>query len=146
MYRRGQQGFTIIEIIITIIVIGILTAISVVAYGNIQRQSRDSERRSDVVQLKIAMDKYYAANSQFPAACTADGSACPVNNLATALKPYLSEIPQDPSGSSNQYSYVRGGTNGSAYAIRVNYEAQPACKTGTRVVSSWWGSSVPTCS
>ncbi len=146
MKRRGNSGFTVVELVVAIIVIAILAAISIVAYGNIQRQARDSERKSDIVQLKIALDKYYAANSQFPAICAADNSGCSVNGLATPLAPYLSEIPVDPSGSSNQYIYVRGGTGGTSYGIRVGYEAQPACKTGTRVSSGWWGTGVPICS
>lgn len=43
-----QQGFTIVELLIVIVIIGILAAITIVAYNGIQQRARDSARVSDL--------------------------------------------------------------------------------------------------
>jgi prepilin-type N-terminal cleavage/methylation domain-containing protein len=142
MNRRASQGFTIVEIIIAIIVVAILTTITIVSYSSIQQRSRDSERRNHVTQIRMALDKYYVENGEYPPACSANGTSCSATNLGTYLKPYLPDIPINPRGT--QYQYVRGTTGGSSYAIRVFYEAEPVCKLGVRMTASWF-SSAPTC-
>jgi len=136
-----SKGFTIVEIIVAITVVAILATIVIVSYDGIQQRTRDSQRESDITQLKIAIEKYHAENSEYPDAC-GNTSGCSASNLSSYLSPYLDSVPVDPSGSSNQYQYVR---NGNSYGLRVNFEAKPACKTGVRMNSGWWGSSMPTC-
>ncbi len=45
--RNNKKGFTIIELLIVIVVIGILAAIGFVAYGNVTKSARDSDRQAD---------------------------------------------------------------------------------------------------
>jgi len=99
-----RRGFTIVELLIVIVVIGILAAITVVAYNGIQQRARDAQRQSDITVIKKALELYYAANSRYPAgsgstsingswSSTADASWA---NLQTALQPYASQVPRDP--------------------------------------------------
>ena len=57
---RKQDGFTIVELLIVIVVIAILAAISVVAYTGIQQRARDSKRANDIAQIKKALLAYDA--------------------------------------------------------------------------------------
>lgn len=146
--RASSKGFTILELLVVITVIAILATIMVVSYDGIQQRARDAQRASDVTQLKIALEKYFAANSQYPAPC-ADGTGCPVSSLSTLLAPYIQAIPHDPkavSDSFEDYGYVRGGTSGNAYGIKVDYETKPECKTGVRINPDWWETTTPVCS
>lgn len=147
--RKKSKGFTIIELIVTIVVIGILAAITLISYNGIQQRSRDSQRGSDVTQLKIAIEKYHAEKSQYPDVCSGgDDAACPASSLATELSPYLKQIPHDPkyvADSSYDYQYVRSATQYDAYALLAHYEAKSVCKTGQNVAAGWWGSIIPSC-
>jgi len=145
VWVRRQKGFTIVELLIVIVIIGILAAITIVAYNGIQNRGNDSRRDSDVSQLKKALEMYKVDNGAYPAVCSADGSGCTVSNLASALSPkYIAAVPQDPKSPGVLYSYVRGGAD--SYGILIYYEAKPVCKTGVNILSGWWGSSVPVCS
>ena len=145
----AKNGFTIIELLVTIAVIGILVTITVVSYNGIQQRSRDSERGSDITQIKVAIDKYHAEQSGYPDACSGgDNTDCPASSLASILSPYLSAIPHDPRNTADSitdYRYIRGPLETDSYGLLVSYEAKPACKTGHNVITSWWTVTVPTC-
>lgn len=51
-----HRGFTLIELLITITVIGILAAIGTATYATAQQKARDSQRKSDLTQIKKAME------------------------------------------------------------------------------------------
>jgi prepilin-type N-terminal cleavage/methylation domain-containing protein len=65
--RKETKGFTIIELLIVIVVIGILAAIGFVAYGNVTKSARDSDRQADASALAKKAEEYYASNGQYPA-------------------------------------------------------------------------------
>ena len=66
MNIRRTNGFTIVEMAVVIIVIGILAAITAVAYGSVQERARDAQRVSDLAQLKQAMDRWVMTESKLP--------------------------------------------------------------------------------
>lgn len=137
-----QAGFTIVELLIVIVVIGILAAITIVAYNGIQARASDSRLASDVAQIQSAIDLYQADNGAYPAVCGADNSGCSVSSLASVLVPtYMSVLPSE----AGLYQYVRGTVASNSYGIYVKYTAKTPCKTGQNVSAGWWGSGVPTC-
>lgn len=56
--QEKSSGFTIVELLIVIVVIGILAAITIVAYNGIQSRAQDSRRVSDIAQIKKALLAY----------------------------------------------------------------------------------------
>ena len=74
--KRFSSGFTIVELLIVIVVIAILAAISVVAFGGIQERARNSQRLSDASSVIKLIQSYKAANDALP--FTTNGNAqCP---------------------------------------------------------------------
>lgn len=142
------RGFTIVELLIVIVIIGIMTGITGFAYITTKKNSRDDTRTADITTLKHAVERYYQDNGEYPAICPGGpGIACNVSYLADSLEPYLSDIPHDPkySGTATDYLYVQNTISGKdAYAFDIHYETQPTCKSGRNMAPSWWNSA-PTC-
>lgn len=87
MKRRGQainRGFTIVELLVVIVVIGILATITVVAYGNVSLKARDNVRKSDIAAITKAMELYYLDNGQYPV-ISPNGTTNPGLNTAWVI-------------------------------------------------------------
>ena len=59
---KSKSGFTIVEMVVVIAVIGILAAITIITYDNIQMQARDSKRISDLAKISDAIQLYRQKN------------------------------------------------------------------------------------
>ena len=65
--HKKQTGFTIVELLIVIVVIGILAAITVVAYNGIQARSYDTQSKSTVAALKKSLALFHVDHGYYPA-------------------------------------------------------------------------------
>ncbi|HSX40635.1 MAG TPA: prepilin-type N-terminal cleavage/methylation domain-containing protein [Candidatus Saccharimonadales bacterium] len=74
---KTTGGFTLIELLIVIAIIGILSAIFVGSYVFVQTKSRDGQRKSDMQQLRSALESYHADWSKYP--LSGPQSACSIN-------------------------------------------------------------------
>ena len=69
MVRRKKgifKGFTIVELLIAIVVIGILAAIVVVSYNGVQNTARNAQRLEDINRVTDLLDIYYTKNGSYP--------------------------------------------------------------------------------
>lgn len=65
--RKNQSGFTIVELLIVIVIIGILAALVFVQFNNSQAKARDAERKADLRQLSGKLAEYNAEKGTYPA-------------------------------------------------------------------------------
>jgi len=139
--RSKQTGFTIVELLIVIVVIGILAAITIVAFNGVQKQARDTERTSEIKSMQKAIEMYKVENGEYP--LQEDGVAnagYSMSLIESLLVPkYMSALPKEPN-STAPYQYVRG-TGKDSYAIRAMYESKPQCHLGTNNSAYWWNTS-----
>ncbi len=99
-----RSGFTLIEVLVTATIITVLTAIGVVSYTNINKRSRDTKRRSDMEQIRSALEMYRADNGSY--SNTGGGSWTNASNLSLSLvSSYMSAIPNDPKSATQTYRY-----------------------------------------
>lgn len=73
--RRAQGGFTIVELLIVIVVIGILAAITVVAFNGVQERARDAERKTGLSNVAKALQMYKIDHGSYPNASSGCSAA-----------------------------------------------------------------------
>src|SRR3989338_6549912 len=99
--RDVKKGYTLVELMVAISIIALLFAAGVASYGKASQRSRDAKRKSDVEQLRSALEMYRADNSKYPP--TSDvwqDISTPLNVLVPSFIP---ELPTDPQGFSYEY-------------------------------------------
>jgi prepilin-type N-terminal cleavage/methylation domain-containing protein len=64
--RKSDKGFTIVELLIVIVIIGILAAITIVAYNGIQNRGKGAAYQSDANLIDKKIESYNAINSTYP--------------------------------------------------------------------------------
>ena len=89
--KAVQKGFTLIELMIVIAIIGILAAIAIPAYQNYTIRSQITEGLSLADGWKTSISEFYAQNGTMPTSWTAAGSATSIVGAATVGK-YVSSI------------------------------------------------------
>ena len=122
--KRKQSGFTIVELLIVIVVIGILAALVVTTFSGIQRKARNTERETDVKAVHGQLEAYFAQNNSYPDGGTSGiGSA----SWATAnLKGLDAQALKDPKAQAGQDAPTSGTGSGTQYG----YAPTPAgCTT-----------------
>ncbi|MFC1567146.1 type II secretion system protein [bacterium] len=70
--RKNNKGFTLIELMIIVAIIGILAIVGTAQFGNVIRKSKESTTRRSLHSIRSAINIYYANNyGEFPASITA---------------------------------------------------------------------------
>ncbi|MGH7986064.1 MAG: type II secretion system major pseudopilin GspG [Candidatus Binataceae bacterium] len=116
--RRSQEGFTLIELMVVILIIGLLATIVVENLRGATDKAKRIKAEADISQLKTALDRYYLDNGRYPS--TEQGLQAlvsqPTGDPAPVDYPdggYIEKVPPDPWH--NPYFYQ---SNGDSYVLK----------------------------
>lgn len=120
MPERTQRGFTLIEIMVVVVILGILAALVVPQVMNRPDQAKVTVARGDIGAIGAALDMYRLDNQRYPT--TQQGLEALVRAPANGPEArnwnpdgYLKRLPVDPWG--RPYQYLAPGTRGGAYDL-----------------------------
>ncbi len=111
---KPKTGFTLIEILIVVSIIGLLASVVLVGLGGFRSRGRDARRVTDLKSLQNGVELYYARNNQYPNT---------LNDLLTASIG-ITKLPKDPASAANYfYSYMTADKQGYILAARLDSAA-----------------------
>ncbi|MGH7391091.1 MAG: type IV pilin protein [Candidatus Rokuibacteriota bacterium] len=122
---RNARGFTLIELMIVVAIIGVLTAIAIPLYAGITSKARLSKAQADTRTLATAVTMYFAHMETLPAVLN-DLTATATNPSGVTAGPFLATIPAPPNISWTPYTYVAAtppvftiSTTGEGYTVTM---------------------------
>ena len=103
------SGFTIVELVIVITIIGLLSTMSFVGYSSVLKSARDTKRKVELGQIRVALELYKTAQDS-PSYPMGNGKISP--SLQSALAPYADTVPQDQTaGAYYLYTAFKNGAD-----------------------------------
>ena len=123
---RNQRGFTLVELMIVVAIIGILTAIAFPLYANIQARARVAKAQADIRTLASAAVVYSAHTGGLPNNLDALTSPVVVNGVSAG--PFVSPVPSPPTGGGwpANYSYADNGDG--TFTISAGGDGSTVCQ------------------
>lgn len=125
--RRSNQGFTLMELLVVIVILGLLATIGLVSFRGVQIKGRDTQRKNDLNQIQKALEMYDNDYGSYLATLPGGGGSW--SDAKGTL--YMKEVPKDPKDPVQKYLYQQRN-NGTGYALYATLEnTNDSCfKTG----------------
>jgi type IV pilus assembly protein PilA len=124
--KKRNQGFTIVELLIVIVVIGILALLVITTYSGIQAKARNSKRQTDVQSIQTQLEAYFSQNGYYPSLTDMNSSSW----LTTNMKSLDQNALTDPSNPSNPPSKtLLASPAAKSYAYAVTNSSGTSCES-----------------
>jgi general secretion pathway protein G len=118
---KRQGGFTLLELLIVIVIIGILALLIIPNITSAPKKARDTKRKTDITTLRKGLEEYFVNNNVYPdhtAAAPNDG----LNALTQGSAPIVKDVPVDPKNTGVLvYTYTSANSN-STYTLKACLE------------------------
>ncbi len=109
-----QKGFTLIEIMVVIAIVGVLTTIVAGNFTTTQLKARDTQRKNDISQLQRALEAYVNDHGSYPPSAAGEISGYPWGSEFSDSNGnvYMIKLPDDPKSPTIQFLYETNVTGG----------------------------------
>jgi general secretion pathway protein G len=135
--RKKQQGFTLLEIMVVVVIIGILLAVVAPNIMDKPEQARMTKAQFDIRALESALDSYRLDMGTYP---STDGglealTSKPSNAPRWKEGGYIKSLPKDPWG--NAYQYLNPGVHGSVDIFSLGADGQQGGDGSNSDIGNW---------
>ncbi len=114
-FRQQPKGFTIVELLIVIVVIGILALLVITTYTGIQQKARNAKRQTDITAIQTQLEAFFQTNGYYP-------NLTDINNTSF-LTSNLKGLDQDALIDPSNYSQSKTLTNSATPSKQYGYIA-----------------------
>ena len=124
-FKKNFSGFTLIELSVTVTIIGILSSIAITGLSSTMQKAQDTSYLSNLRDLQLALEAYKSVNGKYPAIGTS-----PSEYILGLLPDFISKLPNGPSGSGFEYSVSSDKKSYCVHVKGIVYkpESQPNLK------------------
>jgi len=130
-----QRGFTLIEIMVVIVIMGILAALIVPRVLDRPDQARQVAARQDIAGIMQALKLYRLDNGRYPAAAQGLRALAEKPEGAANWRGYLDKLPADPWG--HPYQYLNPGVHGEIDVFSLGADNKPGGEGSDADIGSW---------
>ena len=138
--RRAARGFTLVEIMVVVVIIGILGALVVPKLLGRTGDARITSAKTDIATLNGVLKLYKLDNNRYPT--TEQGLKALVERPTSGPTPngwkdggYIDKLPKDPWG--NPYQYLSPGLRGEVDVFSLGADGQPGGTGNDADIGSW---------
>ena len=125
-----KKGFTFIEILVVVTIIGLLAGVAAVSYSEFTKSSRDAKRKADVENLRAGLEMYRSnhTTSSYP------------DSLDDLVGLYIDAVPKDPKGNDYNYGPLPGGCDEGVGSECTSYTLSISLEVGGTYTGTPYGS------
>jgi general secretion pathway protein G len=138
MTVRRSAGFTLVEIMVVVVILGVLAVLIVPRVVGRTEEARAAAAKHDLAAIMQSLKLYRLDNGRYPTneqglqalIAKPQGGPAPAN-----WRPYLDNLPKDPWG--NPYRYLNPGVHGEIDVFTLGADGQPGGTGADQDVGSW---------
>lgn len=124
-----QKGFTLLELLVAVLLIGLVVVIYVASWSRAQAKARDGRRKADLAIIKVALETFFNDHNTYPAKSDLvfGNPLIYQDPLTLDAEEYMSKVPRDPLYPKNNYCYTpvdAGGGVYLSYTLGADYETE----------------------
>lgn len=130
--NKRNQGFTIVELLIVIVVIGILALLVITTYSGIQQKARNNTRQANLGAIQTQLEIFYQNNGHYPSLTNMNtGTNAATNAKSTFVTSSMKNLDQnalvDPSNP-NQSKHLEDAPTAKSYSYEVTNASDTTCE------------------
>jgi general secretion pathway protein G len=135
---RAARGFTLLELMVVVVIIGVLAALIAPAVLDRAEQAKVTAARTDVSNLMNALKLYRLDNGRYPSSDQGLDALVvkpTTGTIPNNWKPYLDKLPNDPW--QRPYQYANPGVHGEIDVFSFGADGQPGGEGNDADIGSW---------
>jgi type IV pilus assembly protein PilA len=133
--NQDNRGFTIVELLIVIVVIGILALLVITTYSGIQAKARNAKRQTDVQSLQTQVEAFFSQNGYYPSLTDMNSASWRTTNMKS-LDPNALVDPSSSCAPATASCLVSAPA-AKSYAYAVSNSSGTSCESADSTCSQY---------